>query len=165
MARLIIPSRCFKKSFLGACEESSDFRDSNLLPENFDGYLRQLSNARRGVNLPDERVRDSRYWLVEDDAFLGTLSIRHVLNDRLFLHGGHIGYVLRPSARGYGHGNLILALGLERARKLGLRRVLLTCGFANGASRSVILRNGGVFENIILEGDSNLVERYWISLD
>src|SRR6478752_7703115 len=43
------------------------------------------------------------FWIMEGGTFLGSLAIRHVLNDFLFNEGAHIGYSVRPSARRRGH--------------------------------------------------------------
>lgn len=48
---------------------------------------------------------------------------------------------------------------LERARAMGIDRVLLRCDDDNPASRRTILRAGGVLEDV-REG----AERYWIEL-
>lgn len=96
---------------------------------------------------------------------LGVAKLRHMLTPTLEDIGGHIGYNIRPSERGAGYGTLILALTLDRARELGLSRVLLTCDTENIRSARVIMRNGGVLTS---EGYSPLrgarVSRYWIAL-
>ena len=96
---------------------------------------------------------------------LGVAKLRHMLTPTLEDIGGHIGYSIRPSERGKGYGTLILALTLDRARELGLSRVLLTCDTENIRSARVIMRNGGVLTS---EGYSPLrgarVSRYWIAL-
>ena len=53
----------------------------------------------------------------------------------------------------------MLAEGLERARLLGLPRVLLTCAQDNVASRRVILANGGS-----ADGSRDVEDRFWIDL-
>lgn len=64
-----------------------------------------------------------------------------------------------------GRGTLALKLALERARELGLQRVLVTCDFDNTGSCRVIEANGGK-----LEGEFHLgfhdkpLRRYWITL-
>jgi len=58
-----------------------------------------------------------------------------------------------------------LRLGLEKARDLGLRRVLVTCDETNIGSKKIIEYNGGVFENAV-EADSPIKKlRYWIDID
>jgi predicted acetyltransferase len=60
---------------------------------------------------------------------------------------------------------MILALTLEQCRRLGIRRVLVTCLEDNIASARVIEANGGVLENVIdAPGGRGSLRRYWISL-
>ena len=96
---------------------------------------------------------------------LGVSNLRHRLTDRLTKFGGHIGYGVRPSARRVGNATELLRATLVEARRLGLRRALLTCDKRNVASAKTILRNGGVFEEeeFMPEYD-RVVCRYWIDL-
>jgi predicted acetyltransferase len=82
-------------------------------------------------------------WWVEDDRVLGRVAIRHRLTPALEKVGGHIGYDVRPSARGRGHATAILAAVLPLANSIGIDEALLTCDETNAASRRVIEANGG----------------------
>jgi predicted acetyltransferase len=93
------------------------------------------------------------------------VNLRHTLNARLREFGGHIGYEIRPSARGRGHATQALHLALERAWDLGLERVLLTCDVVNLGSRRVIEKGGGVLEGeFTVPGHAEPIRRYWIPL-
>ncbi|HMB08301.1 MAG TPA: GNAT family N-acetyltransferase, partial [Isosphaeraceae bacterium] len=73
----------------------------------------------------------------------GVSNLRHALTDKLRREGGHVGYGVRPSRRGQGLATAMLALTLEKARALGIDRVLITCGKENVSSAKVIRKNGG----------------------
>ena len=104
-------------------------------------------------------------WLVDDGGVIAGVSrIRHSLTARLLAHGGHIGYYVRASYRGQGHGTQILALTLIEARKLGLERVLLTVDSDNLPSIRVIETNGGVMEDERVDSEGLRYRRYWIDL-
>jgi predicted acetyltransferase len=80
-------------------------------------------------------------------------------------HGGHVGYAIRPSERLKGYGTRLLALTLDKAREMGLGRVLVTCDTDNFASVRVIEKNGGVLENQVISNRSGkMISRYWIAL-
>lgn len=81
---------------------------------------------------------------MHEDGYAGRLSIRHRLNDRLRVIGGHIGYDVRPSARRRGHATAMLRVALPLARELGIESALVTCDTDNVASRKVIEAAGGV---------------------
>jgi predicted acetyltransferase len=111
------------------------------------------------------KVPFSIHWLVEGEEFIGEASIRHELNTWLLREGGHVGYGIRPARQRKGYGKLILALALEKCRRLGLGRVLVTCQDDNRASARVIEANGGVLKNVAADpAGRGRLRRYWISL-
>lgn len=109
---------------------------------------------------PADRVHADQFWVTSDGAVIGFVSFRHALgNEFLRTEGGHIGYSIRPSYRRQGHAARALALTLDRAREIGLDRVLLTCEEPNVASARTIESQGGVFESVFKDK-----RRYWIEL-
>jgi len=106
---------------------------------------------------PEGFVAATTLWWAQGDDYLGGLSIRHELTDILREFGGHIGYVVRPSARRQGHASAMLAAALPIARSLGIDPALVTCDTTNTGSRRVIESNGGVFED---QREDKL--RFWI---
>jgi predicted acetyltransferase len=132
----------------------------------FTAYLRLLDDDARGVNPRPGPVPQNVYWLVHDGAtIVGASRLRHALTPALEDAGGHIGYDIRPTERRKGYGTRLLALTLERARTLGLRRVLLTCDADNVGSARIIQQNGGVLTSeSVSPALGRLVSRYWIEL-
>lgn len=105
------------------------------------------------------------YLLVDDHgSLLGATVIRHWLDEELFQTGGHIGGGIRPTRQGMGLGTRMLALALAKANVLGITEVLLTCNDDNAASARIIEKNGGIFENSVIEAKGTVVKRYWIRL-
>ena len=96
-----------------------------------------------------------------DGRIVGMIQVRWEMNDFLRRYGGHIGDGVRPSRRGEGIGTQMIALALEECRRLGIRRVLMTCDKRNIASARTIQKNGGVLENEV-DNDGEIVQRYWI---
>ena len=150
-------------------EEWTNYKDTYHSPwaifkndyHDFDYYLANLE-----TKVADGRfVPDSTFFALDTsrDIFVGAINIRHQLNERLLLDGGHIGDGVRPSERRKGFGTEIVRLGLEECKKLGIYRVLMVCDKDNIGSRKTILRNGGILENEI-EVNEMIEQRYWIDL-
>jgi len=127
----------------------------------------KLKCWKTGKKLPQDWVSASTFFLMRDGKFVGRVSIRHQLNEALRSYGGHIGYCIRLEERGKGYGTEILRLALEETRKLGLRRVLITCDDqGNPASARIIEKNGGLLaDKVQNEGKPCLTRRYWIDLE
>jgi predicted acetyltransferase len=132
----------------------------------FAAELAACADQAAGRNLADGTVPATTRWLVRNGkAIIGTVNIRHRLNAFLEHEGGHIGYSVCPAERNKGYATRLLAMALEMARSLGVRRALLVCDKSNPASAAVIRKNGGVLENeVICTKDGELMQRYWIAL-
>lgn len=157
--------------FGATAKDGTGYRRDDLVDtsrEGFDAYL--AARARQGdVTIePDEGlVHCTYFWALDGDApgegdLVGFLALRHALNDFLYEIGGNIGYSVRPSARGRGLATQALRLGLGEAKKRGIDPVLVSCVTENDASRAVIEKCGGRFEDIReYPGIPGATRRYW----
>jgi predicted acetyltransferase len=169
MPELVLPSVRYRESYL---EAMAEFRaddpvsdEYGVTAEGFDAHLARLADDARGRNLVGPRVPSTEWWLVEGGRWIGDVSIRHWLNEKLEHMGGHIGYAIRPTERGKGYGNLVMELGMVKARELGIARALLTCDDGNAPSIHIIERHGGVLQDTVMrEKESGLTRRYWVDL-
>lgn len=114
--------------------------------EEYRQWLARSDEGARGIGLKDWQVPQTTFWLYADGRPVGYGKVRHRLTEKLLVEGGHIGYAVRPSARGRGNGTLLLKYLLDEAWKLGINRVLLTIREGNAPSLGVALANGGVVE-------------------
>ena len=132
-----------------------DYRD-------FDYYLENLERKEESDGL----VPDSVFFCLDCDRniFVGAVDVRHYLNENLSVTGGHIGDGVRPSERRKGYATAMIGLALDECRKLGIRRVLMTCDKDNIGSAKSIVNNGGVLENEVINEDGVPEQRYWIEL-
>ena len=172
MPALITPTTALKESFLAAMAEFADegrTGDGSGIgrdledwtgrwesDEGFAAYVAARVAERDRVDDPDW-VLNTNLWWVDEEGYIGRMSIRHELNDWLREVGGHIGYDVRRSRRRQGHATAMLAAALPIARGLGIESALLTCDADNVASGIVIERNGGV-----LEDQRGEKLRYWV---
>jgi len=155
---------CVRDFGAGPRDGSGDWQVPGFGPDraSFDALLDiAATEADRSRPVPQGHVHCDYYWVVEGPDTIGFLAVRHSLdNEFLRTLGGHIGYSIRPSHRRSGHATAALGLALDRARELGLDRVLVTCDDDNVGSARTIERRGGVLEGL-REGK----RRYWIALD
>jgi len=127
-------------------------------------WLGKTQSIQRKETCPPNLVTADTYFLMDDSgSILGAINVRHELNDFLFNFGGHIGYGVRPSERRKGYANAMLSMALGRCRELGMERVLVICDRENLPSAKTIIRNGGILENEIPDGE-RMMQRYWIPL-
>lgn len=172
MSELIRPTTRVKHSYLQALREFQregryTYHDLNSLRADFQAHVDDERQRIHPDNIAVYRVPETIYWMVDDGVFIGRLELRHELNDHLLEVGGHIGYSIRPTRRQMGYGNQILELGLAKAHQAGIDRVLLTCDPDNVASRKIIEKNGGQFENrvdVVRDGMEYHKLRFWIDV-
>ena len=168
MLRLVIPEEKYLKSYKEAYAEYTATGISTYGMTDADSVdiFEKYDHYRFERNLKPDRVGADYYWLVDEqkDYFIGEITIRHRLNDALLVRGGHIGYVIRCSQWGKGYGTLMLSLALEKAKQMGLARVLITCDEKNMASARVMEKNGCVYENTVTCADGSRSRRYWKAL-
>jgi predicted acetyltransferase len=174
MPELVRPTVSLRESWLASRGEwgRGVHQDgSGLHPEDdvdsaagFSAWVGRLADeANASVPVAAGRVHSDYWWIVEDDTYLGAIALRHALTEFLLRVGGHVGYGVRPSARGRGLAAWALRSLLPRARELGLERLLLTCADANPASSRTIENVGGTLEDV-RETELGLTRRYWITL-
>lgn len=175
MPRLVAPTTALHASFLASHREwegghqpgsglTSDHDVESA--EGFAAFVDELTAY-------EHTVKDEGYvtctfrWVVEDDDAgepqnLGSIALRHELNDYLADRGGHIGYGIRPSARRRGLASWALGAILPLARERGMGRVLVTCDDTNEGSWRTIEANGGVLEDVRTDDEGTRYRRYWI---
>ena len=130
--------------------------------ENFvyEEWLETNMQKEMGINLPEGWVPAIQLVAFsEKGQAVGFLNLRLRLSNFLLEEGGHIGYSIRPSERGKGYAKETLRQGLQVAKEKNIKKALVTCSVNNLASRSVILANGGLIEDV-----RDGVERYWIEV-
>ena len=130
--------------------------------ENFvyEDWIAGNQDAEMGLNIPDTWVPAIQLVGFDEGQAVGFLNLRLRLNEYLLEHGGHIGYSVRPSMQGRGYATSMLKEGLLVAASKNIHQVLVTCAVDNPASRAVILKNGGILEDVRAGK-----ERYWIDLE
>ena len=170
MLSLITPTVEFEESYrsyideLGGAERYPFTLDLEF--DDFPALVTRLNNFSRGLDLPDDAVPNTTFWLVEDGDIVGVSNLRHRMTEKLRLLGGHIGFGVRPSAQGRGVAKELLKQTLIQAGCLGLSEVLVICLKENTASSRVIEANGGRLESeYSMPEYDGLLQRYTVPVD
>ena len=170
MLSLIKPAVEYERSYrsyiqeLGESERYPFILDLEF--DDFSEFVVRLNNYSLGVDLPDDWVPHTTFWLVENGEIVGVSSLRHRMTDRLKRLGGHVGFGVRPSAQGRGVAKELLRRTLSEAGQLGISEALVICLKDNIASAKVIQANGGRLESEYSVPEySGLLQRYVIPID
>lgn len=124
-----------------------------------------LTDADPTADLPPGLVPATTLWIVDGDTHLGAVQLRHRLNPALAITGGHIGYGIRPGARRRGLAGFALTGALERAGRLGLSEVMLTCDEDNpGSIRTIENAGGRLTASVPAEAGTPAYRRYLITV-
>lgn len=172
MLYLTFPNISHKSRYLDMIREWRNFEEIPTSPrrlfawETYEEFLGIIEEDR--VN-NGWWVNSTLFFFMDDEDILWALQIRHHIDHpRLSVDGdgwGHIGYGLRPSARGRWLAKEMLRLWLEEARKLSLEKVLISADETNLASWKTIETCGWILDRIIWrERDQKNLKLYWINL-
>lgn len=171
--RLEHPNVRYKDSYLAAQREfqaegiNMEF-DLDKIEADFEDFVETRLLRMYGKRLPNipGAVPCTHFWLIDGDEFVGELRLRHYLSPELVDFAGHIGYEVRPSARGKGFAKAALSKALLECKKMFITKALLTVDKENAASKKVIESNGGEYWDEVsnpVNGKPHL--RYWIKVD
>ena len=167
MLRLLKPDEIMKEEILRYNDAWKE-RGLNLVPHaaklgslSFGDWLK---NTRDLETVAEEPFVTQEVWfLFSGDTIVGACTLRHSLNAYLLAVGGQIGYGVHPEERKNGYATYMLEKTLRYAKSKGLKKILVTCTVGNTASEKTLEKCGGIFENIMEDGE-NRVARYWFHL-
>jgi len=147
----------------------------------FEPWLIHNTNNRQESTVNIGWVPATTFFAVRkrDQKIIGMIDIRHNLeHDFLAQYGGHIGYSVLPSERGKGYATEILKVGIEYAKSLNIKTLMLSCFSDNIPSIKTILKCGGVltatksytdelFPELFIDNvypEEKIVNVYWIDI-
>lgn len=131
--------------------------------EDYNEFLKKSEKWKHQELINSNYSSQTTFGVFDDEKLVGGFVLRHTLKGALINHGGNIGYLVRPSERKKGYGRALLKLALEKAKDIGLKKVLITCRNDNIGSIKVIESNYGIYENDYYDENSGKTyRRYWI---
>lgn len=167
--KLILPDESHKEQYIKMMEEWISFGgrlNPGALRNNgasYEKWLEWIQDDQSELTCPKGAVPQTLYFAFnKDDIFIGAVTIRHYLNEKMLIDGGHVGYGVRPSQRRKGYAKRMLALAIGKLNEMGINEILVTCAADNIGSMKTILANGGIFHNEILNEDGEAIKRFWI---
>jgi predicted acetyltransferase len=168
---LASPTLALADSYIALCaEEIAHYSElAAVLPttrEAVADYVRKCETQESEGDEASDGIPQSTYWLVRNGTdVVGESQLKHRVRSEREAVGGHLNYGVRRSERGKGYGSRLLALTIEKARGLGIPRLLAICRKDNAASIGVIARNGGVLEGEVANpNNGKTMLRYWFDL-
>ena len=116
----------------------------NISLEEFENnVVDALLKESQGIDLQPGYVRQTLYFLWDDDQIVGLFKFRHYLNDYLRNGAGHIGYGISSKYRGKGYGTKGLKLLIELVKdSIEEDELYLSVHRDNPASLKVQINNG-----------------------
>lgn len=173
MAYLVRPNIRYQTSYLAALDEYG--KDSSgvgppsfLLSDKavFEKYLEDIFAQADSPRSPGtDHAPFLMWWWVEGDKYLGRISLRLHLTEKLELYGGHVGYDIRPTERSKGYGSAMFSSLLPIAKALGFTELLMICEEENISSRAIIEKNGGRFYDAVTDENRCLHLRFFVDLN
>lgn len=170
--KLVLPSKKYLKAYQDMCLDfvkhgkNKKYRDEyvkTLESSKTNGFISELLGRRTDI-LAGKSYMPDMYWAIVGNKVVGRIGLRHKLTKELRSFGGHIGQDVAPSEQRKGYGSEMLNQVLAKARKLNMKKVLLTCKIDNRGSRKLIEENGGKLDKIIKNDDGRKECLYWIKL-
>lgn len=139
--------------------------------DTYENFLEDLSLNKHIEDVNPKYVSQTTLGLFDEKGHIyGAINIRHYLVESLMKRGGNIGYAIRPSERRKGYASLMLRLGIEKAREMGVNKgtefedkLLVTCRKDNiGSSKTILNCFGKLASEENCEANDSIEQTYWI---
>ena len=170
---LVEASKMYEKQAMAYRQEFIDYGEKEINGssgfigyDNYDDWLEKIT-AQKEIKCSLTDTPATTYFMLrkDDNKIIGSIQLRHHLTEELLKDGGNIGYGICPSERGRGYGTKQLSLALDKAKTLGLDKVMISCSKDNRVSAYVAIRNGGILAGEGFDEDEGkITEIYWINI-
>ena len=121
-------------------------------------FVQKCHRESKGIGLPDWKVPQTVYILMQNNTAIGIFKVRHCLNEALKNGSGHIGYGIRKEFRGQGNASKGLHLAIqELIQFMPEDEVYLSSYKNNPASLKVQINNGCTIHH---EDEERVYTRY-----
>ncbi|MCL2353311.1 MAG: GNAT family N-acetyltransferase [Defluviitaleaceae bacterium] len=156
----------YRQRYIDLGEKEINGSSQLIKYKDYDEWLERIKSE-KAIEPSLTHTPSTTYFMIRktDDKVIGSIQLRHHLTEELKKDGGNIGYGICPSERGKDYGVRQLSLVVEKARELGLDKVMISCNKDNRASAQVAIKNGGVLAGEGFDEDEvKVTEIYWIDI-
>lgn len=117
----------------------------NLSYKEYKNWLQDADNHSKGLNLPDDWIPYTTYFLYIDDIPVGYGRVRHSSSEYLenVVGAGNLGYGISKEYRGKGYGDILFKELLKKCKEHGYNEIKLFPLKTNEATIKIMLKNGG----------------------
>lgn len=176
MLELVKPSIKYRKQYVEMMQEWEPESKIYIAPwplklaykteKEFLEMIEKLESRSKGL-IDDDCPLSDTYWIYKEDGdkLIGAINIRKFDEKHKLDIWGHIGYGIRPSERKKGYATEILRQAKNVCKNMGLDKIMLACYEWNKGSEKVMINNGGVLKDTIIEDETgDVIKLYEISL-
>ena len=100
--KIVLPSEKYKNSYFDLLDSAKENNDYNELGnaalrnnETFNEMIIRLKNRRIGKKIAKKDVPATTFWIIDNDKVVGTIDMRHQLNQDYFERFGHVAYYIK----------------------------------------------------------------------
>ena len=127
----------------------------------YEKWLQWMKDDENVETCPEGSPPQTLYFCFDNGILVGAVTIRHFLNERTVIAGGHVGIGIRPTKRRTGYATQALGLAIQKLYAMGIDDILLTCAEGNIGSEKTMLKYGAIFENLV-DVDGERQKRFWL---
>jgi predicted acetyltransferase len=128
----------------------------------YERWLKWMRDDQSPDTCPEGSPPQTLYFCFVGEELVGAVTVRHCLNEKTAVDGGHIGLGIRPGSRMRGYGVQALVLAAEKARERGISKMLLTCDEDNIGSQKTMLKQGAVYFDTVSSPEEKRIKRFWL---
>lgn len=126
---LIKPCKKYEEQYIDYIKEVVKNEETNKVGEvfqkdneTFDDMLVRVEQLSNEKNLIGMMKPTTCFWMLENEEIVGSINLRHELNEFTYYTIGNIDYYVRPSRRNKGYAKKALSLTKDFYRSLDVKK-------------------------------------------
>ena len=126
--------------------------------DEYKNWLIKEDNISKSLNLPENWIPQTTYFLYVNNQPVGIARIRHYASEMLEKQGvGNLGYGIGKPHRGKGYGHILFREVLQKCKEMGYTKIRSFVYIENTASNQIFIKNGAQFVGVF-DGVKNIYE-------